>query len=452
MSTFAQGYALLIGVGNDLPATVQDVRGVERLLLDKNRAAYPREQVMTLTEKDASKLGMLEAFEKFPILVNKTEDTDKTVLIYYSGHGAKDEDGIHYLIPNDHHINRAIPSSKLADCIEALNAERIVVLLDCCFAGDAKDKTPDMEPDVELLAKALRQGKGKIVIASSSGLEKSYISKTSQYSNFTEVLLEGLDGRFEDNPDEKFVHILALADYVTREVPKREKRQTPQINNASNLTNFPLCAFNFEKSKSEPFDGLYPPNAALDPHTRSLLNPNPDMDNILNLIDSDMLGAFDALDQIDWGNKKGQYLDLKEQWIDPPNNFSKSDFRSRLKVLVKSTFRGNQVSPRSRVDSGGQGSDPKGAGGESNLNQIKKTAKEKLIRDFADAIKYLETQLQPDNTSKNTLLLMQGELSNLKRQEMLGLMSFDQITLSKNQLRARLLSLIDGIEAEEIIG
>ncbi len=440
MSTFAQGYALLIGVGNDLPATVQDVRGVERLLLDKNRAAYPREQVMTLTEKVASKLGMLDAFEKFPILVNKTEDTDKTVLIYYSGHGAKDEDGIHYLIPNDHRTHGAIPSSKLADCIEALNAERIVVLLDCCFAGDAKDKTPDMEPDVELLAKTLQQGKGKIVIASSAGQEKSYISKTSQYSNFTEVLLEGLDGRFEDNPSEKFVHILALADYVTREVPKREKRQTPQINNASNLTNFPLCAFNFDKSKSEPFEGLYPPKPGTQP--TQVINPNINMDNILQLIDTDMDAAFDALDQLNWGNKRGMYLGLKDQWIDPPNNFSKSDFRSRLRTLVKTIVSNIETQSRSLIEPDPQ-SDP-------NLGIVKKTAKEKLIRDFADAIKYLETKVQPDSTSKNTLLLMQGELSNLKRQEMLGLMSFDQITLSKNQLRARLLSLIDGIEADEL--
>jgi Caspase domain/Effector-associated domain 11 len=355
MSVFTQGYALLIGVGNDLPATVKDVEGVESLLLDPLRAAYPRDQVITLTEKNASKAGMLEAFASFPALVNGGQNTDNTVLIYYSGHGWKDGLDKHYLIPNDYKVSGKILSSNLVDCIERINSKRIIVLLDCCFAGEVKEHEPELDQDVELLAKELKQGKGKIVIASSSGDQKSYISKTSKYSNFTEVLLEGLDGRFEDKPTEKFIHIIALVDYVTREVPRREPRQTPQINNASNLTNFPICAFNFEKSKSEPFEGLYPPN----------------------------------------GDSRGQSVN-------------------------------------------------------SNLNQIKKTAKEKLIQNLANAVQYLESQLKEDSSSKNTLLLMQGELSNLKRQEMLGLMSFDQITLSRNQLRARLLSLIDGVEAEEL--
>jgi hypothetical protein len=440
MSGFNQGYALLIGVGNDLPATVQDVRGVERLLLDKNRAAYPRAQVMTLTEQDASRLGMSKAFKTFPALVNQNTDPNKTVLVYYSGHGIKDAAGVHCLRPNDYKLSGDIRSSELVTCIESIRSNRIVVLLDCCFAGQVKDGESEIDPNVELLAKALQQGKGKIVIASSSGNEKSYISKTSEYSNFTEVLLEGLDGRFEDNPNEKFVHILALADYVTREVPRRESRQTPQINNANNLTNFPLCGFNFEKSKSEPFDGLYAPNPG--PQPTQVTNPNISMDNILQLIDTDMDAAFDALDQLDWGNKRGMYLGLKDQWIDPPNNFSKSDFRSRLKTLVKATPGHLQSQARSLT-----GSD---SPSNTNLNAFKKTAKEKLIKDLPSAVQYLESQLNDDSSSKNTLLLMQGELSNLKRQEMLGLMSFDQITLSKNQLRARLLSLIDGIEVGEI--
>jgi hypothetical protein len=166
------------------------------------------------------------------------------------------------------------------------------------------------------------------------------------------------------------------------------------------------------------------------------------MDNILNLIDTDMDAAFDALDQLDWGNKRGTYFDLKNEWSDRPNNFSKGDFRSKLKTLVKTSFSHIQTQSRTLIEPDLQI--------DQNLGAVKKTAKEKLIRDLAAAVQYLETHLKEDSSSKNTLLLMQGELSNLKRQEMLGLMSFDQITLSKNQLRARLLSLIDGIEADEI--
>jgi hypothetical protein len=57
--------------------------------------------------------------------------------------------------------------------------------------------------------------------------------------------------------------ILFFAKPFTREVPKREKRQTPLINNAINLTNFSLCAFNFEKSKVSRLRGFIHQNQEL---------------------------------------------------------------------------------------------------------------------------------------------------------------------------------------------
>ncbi len=72
-------------------------------------------------------------------------------------------------------------------------------------------------------------------------------------------------------------------------------------------------------------------------------------------------------------------------------------------------------------------------------NEERKLAKEKLIKSIETCLSYLGFLIPEDNT----LIAIQGEVSNLKRQEMLGLMSFDQITLSKNQMRERLLNFID---------
>ena len=60
---------------------------------------------------------------------------------------------------------------------------------------------------------------------------------------------------------------------------------------------------------------------------------------VLELIDTDMDAALDELDKVTWGNRKGTYNDLKGEWIDPPMGFSKSHFRSRLKVFVKSYWK-----------------------------------------------------------------------------------------------------------------
>lgn len=59
------------------------------------------------------------------------------------------------------------------------------------------------------------------------------------------------------------------------------------------------------------------------------------LEQILSLIDSDMLAAFDLMDKLDWGNQKGTYNDKKEEWIDPVVGFNKTQFRERLKILLK---------------------------------------------------------------------------------------------------------------------
>ena len=41
MATFERGYALVVGVGADLPSTVDDARGLADILKDPARSAYP---------------------------------------------------------------------------------------------------------------------------------------------------------------------------------------------------------------------------------------------------------------------------------------------------------------------------------------------------------------------------------------------------------------------------
>lgn len=62
------------------------------------------------------------------------------------------------------------------------------------------------------------------------------------------------------------------------------------------------------------------------------------LDQILSLIDSDMLAAFELMDKLDWGNQRGTYNDKKVEWIDPGIGFNKSIFRSQLKTLLKTVF------------------------------------------------------------------------------------------------------------------
>lgn len=57
-------------------------------------------------------------------------------------------------------------------------------------------------------------------------------------------------------------------------------------------------------------------------------------EEIIGLIDSDIDGAFDALDNF-FGDANGTYNDLSQEYFSPPGNFSMTNFRSRLKRFVK---------------------------------------------------------------------------------------------------------------------
>jgi Effector-associated domain 11 len=75
-------------------------------------------------------------------------------------------------------------------------------------------------------------------------------------------------------------------------------------------------------------------------------------------------------------------------------------------------------------------------------------AKEVLIKDISSCLLYIDS-CDITRTDANTVHLLKGEMANLNRNQMSGLMSFDQIALAKNQIRARILSLIDEIAKSE---
>lgn len=89
---FPNGYALIIGIGRDLPDTVNDAHALHKILIDKQKAGYPDAQVQLITEGAATKQGIIDALKE---LANQTKDNpNATVLIYYSGHGGQDLDKV----------------------------------------------------------------------------------------------------------------------------------------------------------------------------------------------------------------------------------------------------------------------------------------------------------------------------------------------------------------------
>ena len=60
MSKLSNAYALIIGVGNDLPASARDARAIFNILADKELAGYLKKNITMLVEKQATNINILK--------------------------------------------------------------------------------------------------------------------------------------------------------------------------------------------------------------------------------------------------------------------------------------------------------------------------------------------------------------------------------------------------------
>lgn len=252
-AVFSNGYALLIGVGADLPVTVKDATSLSDLLVDPKRAAYMREQVYLLTETGADRSHILGAFDELITQVEKNPEA--SVIVYFSGHGGRIERiggaSEYFLVPYGYEPSRlrktTISGQEFTDKIEAIKAKKLVVLLDCCHAGGIPalkapgEKVINSSLPAELL-NALEGGSGRVVIASSHDNEYSYTGVP--YSVFTSCLVEALQGKGTRDED-GFARILDVMSYLFKEIPSRTSgSQHPFVNKVLDLSeNFPLCYY-----------------------------------------------------------------------------------------------------------------------------------------------------------------------------------------------------------------
>ncbi|MBN2004211.1 MAG: caspase family protein [Anaerolineae bacterium] len=242
-SSFNHGYALLIGVGADLPVTVKDATGIRDILVDQQRCAYPEPQVKLLTETQAHRQGVLDGLDW---LIEQTQqDIESTAIVYFSGHGGLMPD--YHLVPFGYRPsdlpNTAISGVEFTDKLRAIQAKKVLVLLDCCHAGGiAEVKAPGFtkSPAPPGISQVLAAGSGRVVIASSRGDEFSYTS--TPYSIFTQALREALAGYGAAERD-GYAYISDIAMYVGRVVPDRTKDRQHPILKLASADNFTVAYY-----------------------------------------------------------------------------------------------------------------------------------------------------------------------------------------------------------------
>lgn len=240
---YSQGHGLVVGVGADLPNTVNDASGLAKILRDKDRCAYPEHQVALLVGPEATRSNILAELDK----LGQRTTTDSTVIIYFSGHGytvTSSTGQMYYLLPFGYDLNQlyktAIRGAEFTDKLCALKVRQLLVLLDCCRAGGFENiKAPGLEfnkaPMPPEATDRFAEGSGRVLVASSMANELSYAGKP--YSVFTVALIEGLCGEGVAKKD-GYVRWIDLALHTREMVPRRTKNKQHPIVNMERADNF----------------------------------------------------------------------------------------------------------------------------------------------------------------------------------------------------------------------
>ncbi|HEU20473.1 MAG TPA: PDZ domain-containing protein [Deltaproteobacteria bacterium] len=163
---------------------------------------YPPQNIVTLLNDRAAKSDMEKYFAKW--LANNVE-TDSSVFIYYSGHGAPGpKTGDAFLVPYDGDPSfieeTGYPLTRLFAKLEKLPAKEIVVVLDSCFsgAGGRSVLATGARPLVMNLNTAPVRSDRIAVLSASSGSQISSTYEEQGHGLFTYFLLKGIkDGHSE---------------------------------------------------------------------------------------------------------------------------------------------------------------------------------------------------------------------------------------------------------------
>lgn len=257
---FANGHAIIIGVGGDLPRTENDAQAIANLLTNPQKCAYPPEHVHLLVGQNATRTAILETLQKVYLATGTNHQA--SLFFYFSGHGKQVKNGSNYsyfLLPWNYNVldlsATAISGDEIISWIKLFrNAQKMCMVFDCCHAGGiAQIKSTGnsllqsfpMPPDIGTV---LTSGKGRVAIASSRADEVSIVGK--QHSLFTEALLEALTGKYIHDAD-NYIRVLDVFGYLCRIIPKRTSgSQNPILNVVDLDDNFAL-AYNDDNKLEE---------------------------------------------------------------------------------------------------------------------------------------------------------------------------------------------------------
>ncbi|MBC9713872.1 hypothetical protein H9Y04_14975 [Streptomyces sp. TRM66268-LWL] len=158
------------------------------------------------------------------------------VLLYVSCHGLLDARGQLYFAAADTHkddlLSTAMSSTWLRNCLGACDANRQVLILDCCFSG-AYVRGVMGPREVPVIAKFATASRGRAVLTASRATEYSLegepVPGKVQPSVYTRHLIDGIRTGEADRDGDGVIAVADAHEYVERRLREEDVDQHPAL-------------------------------------------------------------------------------------------------------------------------------------------------------------------------------------------------------------------------------
>ncbi len=228
--------ALLIGVGNyeydlnPLPGALKDVDAMQRVLQHPDMGDFSPENVTVLKNPPIQSMAM-----EIESTFSNCQNSD-LILLYFSGHGIKDDGGNLYLAssqtckhPNGELItSTTVSASFVHSRMNQSSSQRLVIILDCCFSGAfAQGMTIKNDGCIDI--KSQLGGEGRVVLTSSTSSQYSFEEQASNHSIYTRYLVEGIEYGKADLDGDGLIAVDELHEYTRAKMQTIAPKSKPEF-------------------------------------------------------------------------------------------------------------------------------------------------------------------------------------------------------------------------------
>ncbi|MFN6559331.1 MAG: caspase, EACC1-associated type [Nostoc sp. ChiSLP01] len=226
--------ALLIGVSEyepgltPLPAATKDVEAMQQILLNPDIGGFDDVTLLINPQRQV----MEEAIET----LFADRQKDDLLLLFFSGHGIKDESGQLYFAGRNTRKNSqgrlveatTVAASSVHRFISGSRSKHQVVILDCCFSG-AFAEGLSAKNDGFIDVKNQLGGEGRAVLTSSTSTQYSFEQQGSDTSTYTHYIVEGLETGAADRDEDGWISVDELHEYAAKAVQEATPAMKPEI-------------------------------------------------------------------------------------------------------------------------------------------------------------------------------------------------------------------------------